>query len=441
MEGKKKKIIKKIALICIVVIVIELLTMAIVKVIRERKINHINSLNSIIRINDGYVGVGISDFYKSDFVKQKIYEYTEPISKQKQNIITTQAKIVKYDNNMNIEWENTYDNIYDATFYDVLAVEDGYIAVGSFVNEYSQIDDDTREALIVKYDGNGKVVWKNTYKVLSDTEFYRIIEDDDSYVVIGQSIYQNMEMGNHLIGGGIIVRYNKDGEDIAHNNYGGNKSGSFNDIIKVDDGYIVCGKDAVNYGIVAKFKKDFNRYEDDTNIISKAIVWERTYSNTDTQGFTGMTMVDNNLYVVGALNVSNDKDSEGNTIFKYNAGVVIYSKDGKYLGKYVLENDHHHRFNSITTDNKNLYMSMNLDVDTNNESGKQSSMLLKYSIDNKTNLKLEDEYILEGDNNYIVNKIVSIDNKHMYIGTTNNTCGLLGCDYQVVALYYEDLKK
>ena len=434
MNEKKKKILEKIIIICLIVILTEVVVMGIMKIVRERKLDHIKSLNNLIKVDDGYVGVGISDFHQNNFVDEKTYQYTEPISKEKQNIIATQSRIVKYDKDMNIIWENTYKSDYDSTFYDILETEDGYIAVGSFASEYKQIEENTREAMIVKYNKNGKKLWDKTYRVLSDTEFYKVIEDEDNYIVIGQSIYENMELGSHITGGGIIVKYSKDGEELAHNNYGGNKSGIFNDIIKVNDGYIVCGKDAVNYGIIVKFKKDFNREEDDKNLISKKIVWQRTYSNTDNEGFKAMVLVDDKIYVVGALNISNEKDDEGNIKFQYDAGFVTYNINGKYIGKYVNGDEKHNQFNSVISDGKYLYLSMLLDIDSYNDDGLRKSVIIKYDINEEKKIS---ETKFDKDNNFIINTIKSIDNKYMIVGTTNASCGVLGCDYSDIHDYIE----
>ena len=55
----------------------------------------------------------------------------------------------------------------------------------------------------------------------------------------------------HSIAACSLFDYN--GEVVWKNNFGGNKSGSFNDIVVVSDGYIVCGKDGANYGLIVKF--------------------------------------------------------------------------------------------------------------------------------------------------------------------------------------------
>ena len=418
---KKMKLLKKIIIFCIVIIAIELLAMLVMKIINERKIDYIDNLNDVIMVDNYYIGVGVSDFNNSSFVSKKYYSYKEG------KMLATQAKIAKYDENMNTIWESTIDSKYDSTFYSVLKVSDGYIAVGSYITDSKQIANDTRTAILVKYDLDGKLLWQKDYTFLSDTEFYKIIDDgNDNYVIIGQSIYANMEMGMNILGGGIIMRYDKDGNLLAHNNYGGNKSGIFNDIIKVDDGYIVCGKDAVNYGILIKFKKDFDRDDGDVNMITKKVLWQKTYSNTDLVGFTNMIKVDNTIYAVGAINISKEKDEEDNPIYKYDAGLVAYNINGKYLGRYSLKDDVHHRFNSVIKEDNNLVLTGLLDVDNNNRE-KQDSLIIKFDLDKK---EFNEKKVLEENNDYVVNKILKLEKDNYLIGTSKSKCSIFGCEYE-----------
>ena len=433
-KEKNNKIIKKIIIISLSVIILELIAMLVIKVLRERNIVHTDIINDLIMVDDGYIAVGVSDFSDSKEVDSKTYEYTNSTSNKTLKMITNQARIAKYNQDLNLVWENTYNNLYDATFYSVLKTTDGYIAVGSMVSRHEQIESNTRNALIVKYDLSGKEVWNKKYHVLSDTEFYKVIDDgDDNYVVIGQSIYENMEMGTHITGGGIIVRYDKDGNVLANNNYGGNKSGSFNDIIKVSDGYIVCGKDATNYGILVKFKKDFNRDENDTNLITKKVIWQRTYSNTDNIGFSGMVIKDNIVYLVGAINVSNEKDKEGNIKFQYDAGIVLYNTSGKYLGKYSIEDSTYHRFNSVILDNDDLILTGLLDINGLHKGYKQDSMIMKFNIKES---KFTDKKLYQYDNDYVISKIVNLD-KNIIIGSSETKCSLYGCEYEPVIKEYK----
>ena len=132
----KKGLIKKVVIGCLFVIALELIIMLIIKISRERSINHVDLVNDLIEVSDGYISVGISDFDSSKTIDKKIYEYTDSTTNKKINMIANQARIAKLDKDMNLLWENTIKNKYDSTFYSVLEVQDGIIAVGSLVGKY-----------------------------------------------------------------------------------------------------------------------------------------------------------------------------------------------------------------------------------------------------------------------------------------------------------------
>ena len=396
---KNKKVLKGIIFFAILILIIELLLMGIVKIMRERKIDRINMINDLIKVDDGYVTIGVSDFHNGKSVHEKIYNYNEKSNNHR--IIAVQSRIAKYDNNMQLMWENTYQNTYDSIFNSVIKVDDGYIAVGSYISSDKELEENNHHALIVKFDLNGKEIWHKSYSSLSNTRFNKIIKDEDTYIVIGQSIYGKSDTDTSNIGGGIIVQYNGFGEVIAHNNYGGDRSGRFNDIIKTDDGYIVCGRDSINYGIVVKFSKDFNRESSDIDAISNKILWQRTYATTDKEGFTSMMLLDNKLYLAGSI---------GDI-----AGIVIYDENGKYISKTLSDVNGH--FNSIINSNNEIYLSTN-------------SLIIKYDIDNN-------KFINYKNISQTINKIINFNDKIVYIGTGNDRCNILGCDYYNLLEYLE----
>ena len=158
---KKNKLIKKLIIICAVVILIELISMLIIKIFRERDIDHVDTVNDIVLVDDGYIVVGMSDFDNSKEISKVTYEYTNSTTNEKMNVIANQAKIAKLDKDKNLIWEKTFDNTYDSSFYGILKLSDGYIAVGSLISRYEQIEANTRDALIVKYDSSGEIIfWK-----------------------------------------------------------------------------------------------------------------------------------------------------------------------------------------------------------------------------------------------------------------------------------------
>ena len=174
----------------------------------EYSINYLDGLTDVEVLNDGYIAVGSSNFRNSKDVSKKVYTHIITETGKEERIIANQAKLVKYNKDLEIVWERTFDCKYDSSFNDVIKVDDGYVAVGKYY-AYSQIDLHTTDGLIVKYDLNGNMLWYKNYQILGDTSFTKVIESNGNYVVVGQSIYENLEVGNHTNGGGVIVSYDK----------------------------------------------------------------------------------------------------------------------------------------------------------------------------------------------------------------------------------------
>lgn len=334
---KLKRIAKVVMIICAVIIVFEVIAMLLMNTKKENEITYIDTLNSIENVNNEYyLGAGSSNFKHSNYNTPFTYEYEDGIQKGKINkVYAEQAKLVKYDNEMNIVFEKTFKTDYDSVYYDAKANKDFIVAVGSYVYDKSQLSINTRDGLIVKYDLDGNMIWSNNYQVLGDTEFKSVIIVEDGIIAVGQSIYENMQIGNHPTGGGIIVKYDFDGNEVWHNNFGGNKSGIFEEIVPVDDGYIVCGKDALNYGLLIKYK------------LNGDLEWKNNYEFTDTYGMYDLEVKDDKIYIASGVNTSNEKNEDGDLIYQYDAGIIVFDMNGDLVDTYSIGGSGDDRFNSL----------------------------------------------------------------------------------------------
>ncbi len=295
-----KKILKWVAIVCAVVIVLELFYLMFVYFKNESKNTYFDGLNAIDKIEDGYIAVGSSDFKRS-----KGNSWTEGYEK---------GKLVLYDEDYQLLWEKKYDKGYNTTFFDVDATSDGYIAVGSGEMSQEQNDNQLRDALIVKYDKDGNIVFEKQFQVLGNAKFTKVKAVDDGFYVIGQSIFPPMDLGFADNGGGVLVKYDQEGNEVFRSNFGGSKSGLFNDFVISDDGIYVVGKDAANTGLLVKYSMDGER------------LWIKNYSYTDSLGFSSIVEHNDQLVVVGATKVKDD-DSDYDT-----DGLLLkYDKDGKLL--------------------------------------------------------------------------------------------------------------
>ena len=59
----------------------------------------------------------------------------------------------------------------------------------------------------------GKQVDTKTVQIAGDTTFTKVLLVDDGFIVIGQSILQNMVIGNNPDGGALMIKYNFDLEE------------------------------------------------------------------------------------------------------------------------------------------------------------------------------------------------------------------------------------
>lgn len=400
------KIFKIIFIVAICIIIIELFVMVIMHFINESKINYLDTIYDASLVEDNYyIAAGSSNFKNSRFNNKKTYKlYSDEAKKEYRKVITEQAKLVKYDMDKKVIWEKTFATEYDSTFYDAVNVSDGFIAVGSYIYEYDQIELRVRDGLIVKYDSDGNYKWHKNYQILGDTEFYKVIDVNDGIIAIGQSIYENMQLGNHTTGGGIIVKYDYDGNIVWKNNFGGNKSGSFNDIVVTDDGYIVCGKDGANYGLIAKFDKEGK------------IKWHySTYklAVTDNLGFNAIKLYDNKLYIASSINYSDEKNEKGDPIYKFKGCIYVYDLNGKCLKKY--RSDSTESFTDLIIDNNGI-TAIGITNEKNDKYDNQTAVITKFDLEG--NELIKDYY--GGLNNDVLTTIIDNNNEYMVFGYSNS---------------------
>ena len=324
-QRKVVKWLRVIIVLCIAIIVIELGYIGLSYYNRNKSIIYTDTLNSFEKVNDGYLVVGNSDFKKSKF-----NDYEKDYNK---------AKFAKYNDDFEVEFESAYTKGYGSFFNDVVTYDDGYIAVGGAQYDEQQIEDNATDGLIVLYDKDGKQVDTKTVQIAGDTTFTKVLLVDDGFIVVGQSILQNMVIGNNPNGGALMIKYSFDLEEEWRTNYGGSKSAIFNDAI-IDGDYIyLVGKDATRYGMIAKYTLSGER------------VYAKTYEYTDTVGFSSIVKVGDNFFVAGSKTINIDaKDADKVT----EALILKYDSDGNVLDEVTFARNDAARFNKIVSDGDNL---------------------------------------------------------------------------------------
>ena len=324
-QRKLVKWLRVIIVLCIFAIVLELIYIGVRIYINSTSVVYVDTLNNYKQIAGGYIAVGNSDFKNSDF-----NDYQSEYRK---------AKFVKYNSDFEVEFEKVYTKGYGSFFNDVVSYDDGYIAVGGGQYSKQQVDDNATDGLIVFYDKKGNQIDTKTIQIAGDTVFTKVLVVDDGFIVIGQSILQNMVIGNDPNGGALIMKFDFDLNEMWRANYGGSKSAIFNDAIISDGALYLVGKDATRYGLITKYTLDGEK------------IFAKSYDYTDTVGFSSIVKVGNYFYVGGSKTINIDAEDQDKVT---EALIVKYDNEGNKVDEVTLAYNDAARFNKVVVADDNI---------------------------------------------------------------------------------------
>lgn len=318
-----KGVLKFISFVLIFVLCCEVIFLIYQKYERDLHQVFYDVTNDMILLDDGYLSFGSSDFHSS-----KKYDYTGGFEK---------AKVMRHDKDRNVTLELQYEKALASTFYSGVLLSDGFLAVGSGAFDDTQLEEEGRDALLVKYDMDGTIVWEKQFQELGNSKFVQAMVIGDEYYVIGQSIFPPMKLGFSDTGGGVIARYSSDGELLGTSFFGGEKSGMFSSFVLVGDSLYVVGKDAMKTGLVLKYNLNLERQ------------FVKNYNYTDQIGFSSVVSDGEFLYVVGSTKVSDDEND-----YDTDAILLSYDLDGNVRFAVTYQGDGMERFNDLIIDKDRL---------------------------------------------------------------------------------------
>lgn len=357
MNDKLKKIFKVIVIICVLILIFDIAFLIYNKYFRSDKKIYFDSINSFQVLDDTYIAVGSNNNNDKSLEKAKITLY----NKDKEKV-----------------WEKLYNKKYNSSYFSVVKDEDSYIAVGNLEANKKEYQEHTRSALIVKYDLNGEILYENKFQVLGNSKFSNILVVDDGYIVVGQSIYENMTLGLSDEGGAFIVKYDKELNEMWRSNYGGSKSGIYNDLIIVGDYIYAVGKDSSRVGVISKYTKSGERIKTEN------------YKYTDTLGFTSIVSDNDNLYVVGSKKTTEDEND-----YDTDALIVKYDLELNKISENTYKGKGMERYNrAIIDNNSNIIIAGQTGVYNEKESTSELNVFSYDGIFAKYNKDLE-ELVLE----------------------------------------------
>ena len=284
--------------------------------------SNVDNFNSVTAVSDGLVVVGSSTYVG----------YGDLAGLTGNG--ASDAIIIKYDNAGNVMWKKNFGgNSYDE--YDfVTAVSDGVVAVGhSYPESFGTGDWENiagkggHDAIIVKYDYNGNVIWKKNFGGSSHDWYISVTEVSDGVVAVGYSSAGSFGTGDweNVAGKGgqdaIIVKYDNSGNIVWKKNFGGSNTDEYYSVTAVSDGILAVGRsDAGSFGngdwenIATKGTMDavIVKYDNSGNVL-----WKNSFGAQYSQNiYNSVTVTQNDIVTVGQFTTS------------YNASTIYYGDWG-----------------------------------------------------------------------------------------------------------------
>jgi hypothetical protein len=214
---------------------------------------------------------------------------------------------------------------------------------------YKQDSSGNKNAIIIKYDLDGNLVWNYDFGGGGTDRFNDVIYTGDGYIAVGDSSSNDGNMLGLSIGGtdAIIVKYNLDGSILSKKVVGGNNTDQFSSIeLTVDDKFLLIGNsDSTNgdiQGLTTKGNNDgiMFYYEPDATDTSKLnLVWKKNFGGSNTDNFSQIIILPDGYYVIGYTNSTDgDCSNLGTGILGGNSGIILlrYSSNGSLIWKKLI---------------------------------------------------------------------------------------------------------
>ncbi len=217
-----------------------------------------------------------------------------------------------------VQWKKNFGGNANDTYTSVTAVSDGFVAVGysvcdnlscSFRNgDWIGIDGKGgQDAIIVKYNNAGNVVWKKNYGENGSDYYQSVIAVADGVIAVGNSYTVPTLIDGYTYANAIIVKYDDNGNIVWEKNFGGNivsgpsRTEYFNSITAVVDGIVAVGRsESLGTGDWEGFTDNgfgdatVVKFDNDGNI-----VWKKNFGGHDYDEFRSVTTVSDGVVAVG----------------------------------------------------------------------------------------------------------------------------------------------
>lgn len=373
--------------------------------------------------------------------------------------------------------EENFDYIIKS--YDENNKVDGLITAGTYIEEKKDTDDkliEDKQVIVVKYDNNGKVIWKYDYgKKVEDTLFYlsysyNVSGEIDGYLLVVNETYDTSEKKTPSP---TFIKLDKKGKvekeqttSLPENTVITKITKSYNSE-KTVDGYILVGSQVVDnktVGLISKYDIDLNKQWDNTYN-------ENDYSNIIINDVVGIKEFES-YYIIASLENKDEKkhkliryDLSGNIqetikedfdekdnpkLEEFNDSYLVYGynhnvklKENKSVSYYVIKYNKNNEEDWETVSNTPTDDSKVLKIQPVIKNGKMIEFLIMATNDNDSSIEITR---IDADG-IIKNKVKKINNEYYSINSfdiSNNILYFVGqitcpdednCDYNMKSLF------
>ena len=222
-------------------------------------------------------------------------------------------------------------------------------------------------AVIVKFDSNGKKIWQKVLKCNKySIELYKIIIDDSSDLyVVGNagSSGGDISDGNNGHYDALIMKFNSNGKKLWDKTFGGSEHDLFIDVS--------IGKEGNLYAVGSSNSNDKditmgNRGREDALIVkfnqNGKKIWDKSFGGGEDEKFNGIAMdAEGYIYVVGDTKQrSNDFPRTKHTGRRWEGVVAKFDTSGEMLWHKMMGSESDDHFNDIVIEKEKLYIVANI---------------------------------------------------------------------------------
>ncbi|MDB5166666.1 MAG: hypothetical protein JWM37_738 [Candidatus Saccharibacteria bacterium] len=170
----------------------------------------------------------------------------------------------RFDNSGNVAWSRTWGGTLDDVAWGIAATSDGGMAVTGYTSSYGS---GSQDAVIIKYDSAGTLLWSRTWGGTAADNAYSIVQTPDGGLAITGT---TSSYGSEVF----LARYDSAGTLLWSRTWGGTSTDYSNSLAVTTDGGFVIGVGTNSFG-AGSADAGLVRYDANGNLL-----WSRVWGGT-----------------------------------------------------------------------------------------------------------------------------------------------------------------